>query len=183
MGESPTQVLRDEHELVLVVVGAMEREVASIERTGEAHADRVAQMVDFTRNFTDGCHHNKEEKVLFPLLEQREAAAGGPVSVMLSEHEAGRRAIRAIDEALPRVADDASARKTVAENLGLYAQLLRLHINKENNVLFPLADRLLNASDKERLTIEFDRIETEETGAGVHERYHALAHELHEAQA
>jgi hemerythrin-like domain-containing protein len=183
MSESPTQLLMDEHELVLVVVDAMEREVTSIQRTGEVHADRVAQMVDFTRNFTDGCHHNKEEKVLFPLLERREKAAGGPVSVMLSEHEAGRQAIRAIDEALPRAASDPAARDAVAENLATYAHLLRLHINKENSVLFPLADRVLDAGDKEQLAAEFERIEVEETGAGVHERYHAMAHGLKEAAA
>ena len=38
MSESPTQLLRDEHELVLVVVEAIELEVASIERTGRVHA-------------------------------------------------------------------------------------------------------------------------------------------------
>ena len=178
MGESPTQQLRDEHELVLVVVEAMEREVAFIEREGRVHTERVAQMVDFTRNFTDGCHHAKEERLLFPLLEERERAAGGPVSVMLSEHEAGRQAIRAIDEALPRANEDTAARAAVAENLGLYAHLLRLHINKENTVLFPLADRILGDDDQARLAVEFERVEKEETGAGVHERYHALAHEL-----
>jgi hemerythrin-like domain-containing protein len=181
MSESPTDVLREEHELVLMVVAAMEREVASIETTDHVNADRVANMIDFTRNFTDGCHHAKEEKLLFPLLEQRDPAAGGPVSVMLSEHDAGREAVRAIVGALPDVDADAAARRTVAENLGLYAQLLRLHINKENNVLFPLADRLLGELDQRRLAADFERVEEEETGAGVHERYHAMAHVLAES--
>ena len=52
MSESPTQQLADEHEYVKMVVGAMDREVAYIERTGRVHAERVAQMIDFTRNFT-----------------------------------------------------------------------------------------------------------------------------------
>jgi hemerythrin-like domain-containing protein len=181
MPRTPTDVLREEHELVLMVVAAMEREVASIERDDRVNADRVANMIDFTKNFTDGCHHTKEEKLLFPLLEERDAAAGGPVSVMLSEHDAGREAVRAITGALPEVETSAAARRTVAENLGLYAQLLRLHINKENTVLFPLADRLLGELDQKRLAAEFERVEEEETGAGVHERYHAMAHALHEA--
>ena len=101
MPHSPTEVLREEHELVLMVVAAMEREVASIERDDHVNADRVANMVDFTRNFTDGCHHAKEERVLFPLLEQRDAAAGGPVSVMLSEHDAGRHGGGAITARYP----------------------------------------------------------------------------------
>jgi hemerythrin-like domain-containing protein len=165
---------------VLLVVEAMEREAASIERTGRVHADEVEKMVEFSRHFTDGCHHAKEEKVLFPLLEQRDPAAGGPVSVMLSEHEAGRAAIAAIAANLPAAASDAEARRAVAENLGLYAHLLRLHINKENLVLFPLADRVLAEGDRQRLASEFERVETAETGPGVHEHYHDLAHELAE---
>jgi hemerythrin-like domain-containing protein len=140
--------------------------------------ERVEQMVDFTRNFTDGCHHRKEEKVLFPALKERSAAAGGPVSVMLSEHEAGREAIGKIAEALPLADVDATARETVARNLALYAELLRLHINKENTVLFPLAERTLSDQEQAVLAEEFERIEEEETGAGVHDRYHALAHDL-----
>ena len=60
-------------------------------------------MVDFTRNFTDGDHHTKEEDLLFPLLEERSTAAGGTISVLLSEHQAARDCIRAIDAALPEV--------------------------------------------------------------------------------
>ena len=101
MAETPTRQLAEEHEYVLLVVGAMEAEADYIERTGNVHEERVAQMIDFTRNFTDGDHHAKEEDLLFPLLEERSSAAGGTISVLLSEHQAARECIRAIDRALP----------------------------------------------------------------------------------
>ena len=181
MSESPTRQLADEHEYVKMVVGAMDREVAYIERTGRVHAARVAQMIDFTRNFTDGNHHAKEEDLLFPLLEERSAAAGGTVSVLLSEHEAARGCIRAIDAALPDAGRSAAARGVLAENLKLYAFLLPLHIGKEDTVLFPLADEVLGEDDRRRLAEEFARLEADEAHAGVRERYHALAHTLAEA--
>jgi hemerythrin-like domain-containing protein len=177
MAESPTEQLREEHKLVLMVVEAMEREVASIQRDDRVHADRVAEMVDFTRNFTDGCHHSKEEQILFPLLEERDTASGGTVSVLLSEHEGGREAIRAVNGALPEVDTSAVARRTVATNLANFAHVLRLHINKEDTLLFPRADEVLADDDQRWLAAEFDRVE-EETGAGVQERYHELAHDL-----
>ena len=131
--------LAEEHEYVLLVVGAMAAEADSIERTGAVHVERVAQMVDFTRNFTDGDHHAKEEDLLFPLLEERSASAGGAISVLLSEHEAARDCIRAIDRSLPDVsgADEAraaAARAVIVEKLRLYAFLLPLHIGKEDTV-------------------------------------------------
>jgi hemerythrin-like domain-containing protein len=178
---SPTEELKQEHVLVLLVVEAMEREVAYIEAEDKVHAERVAQMVDFTRNFTDGCHHAKEERLLFPILEERSRTGAGQVSILLSEHMAGREAVRAIADNLPDVDDSEAARKVVAENLGLYAFLLRLHINKEDTVLFPLADEVLSDQEAELLADEFARVETEETGADVHDHYHRLAHELAEA--
>lgn len=180
MTEGPTDQLRREHDLVLMVVEAMEREVADIERTGQVHSERVAQMIDFTRYFTDGNHHTKEEELLFPLLEERSASAGGTVSILLSEHEAARDCIRKIDAALPDAEQSAEARAAIAENLKLYAFLLRLHIGKEDTVLFPLTERLLNAQEQEMLGVEFMRVEEKDAGGDPNERYHALAHTLAE---
>lgn len=176
--DGPTDQLRQEHELVLMVVEAMEREVADIEKTGHVHSERVAQMIDFTRNFTDGNHHTKEEELLFPLLEERSPSAGGTVSVLLSEHEAARDCIRAIDSALPEAGRTEAARAAVAENLKLYAFLLHLHIGKEDTVLFPLTEHLLSAQEQEMLAAEFERTEEEDEQSGASERYRKLAHTL-----
>jgi hemerythrin-like domain-containing protein len=102
-----------------------------------------------------------------------------PTSVMLQQHESGRQRIRAVDAALPAARQgDAGATRLVAENLRAYAVGLRDHIGKENEVLFSMADGILSSDDQGRLAIEFNRIESEEVGAGVHEKYHAMAREL-----
>jgi hemerythrin-like domain-containing protein len=183
MSESPTRQLAAEHEYVMLVVGAMDDEVAYIERTGNVHKVRVAQMIDFTRNFTDGDHHAKEEDLLFPLLEERSAAAGGTISVLLSEHEAARDCIRAVAEALPDAAGpdrerSAQAAAVIAENLKLYAFLLPLHIGKEDSVLFPLTEELLSVQEQEMLAEEFGRLADAEGAAEAAARYHRLAHDL-----
>jgi hemerythrin-like domain-containing protein len=183
MSESPTRQLAAEHEYVKLVVGAMDDEVAYIERTGNIHTARVAQMIDFTRNFTDGDHHAKEEDLLFPLLEERSAAASGTISVLLSEHEAARDCIRAIAEALPDAAGPdrerrAKAAAVIAENLKLYSYLLPLHIGKEDSVLFPLTEELLSVQEQEMLAEDFGRLAAAEGAAEAAERYHRLAHDL-----
>ena len=188
MRESPTRQLADEHEYVLLVVGAMEAEAARIEETGTVDVERVNQMVDFTRNFTDGDHHTKEENLLFPLLEERSPAAGGTISVLLSEHEAARDCIRAIVAALPDAggADEeraAAGRGVVVENLRLYAYLLPLHIGKEDTVLFKLTDELLSAQEQEKLAREFEDLGKAPGAAAVTERYHRMAHDLAERAA
>ena len=84
---TPTAVLTHEHEVVLLVVAAMEREAARIRAGEQIDADAVEKTVTLTREFTDGCHHAKEEKALFPLLSEKVAIAVNPVNAMLAEHE------------------------------------------------------------------------------------------------
>jgi hemerythrin-like domain-containing protein len=138
--------------------------------------------MEFTRKFTDGYHHYKEEQVLFPVLEERDRGAAGQVSVLLSEHDAGREAVRGVLDNLSRADRDEAARTAVAENLKLYAFLLRLHINKEDTVLFPLADDLLSDQEAELMADEF-ALAQEESGAGDPERYRTMAHQLADAPA
>jgi hemerythrin-like domain-containing protein len=183
MHQSPTRQLGDEHEYVLLVVGAMEEEASGIEESGVIDVERIAQMVDFARNFTDGDHHTKEESLLFPLLEERSPAAGGTISMLLSEHEAARECIRAIDAALPDVGGDdeeraATSRGAIVENLKLYAYLLPLHIGKEDTVLFRLIDDLLSAQEQELLARDFEALERTPGAAEVIEHYHRVAHDL-----
>jgi hemerythrin-like domain-containing protein len=139
----------------------------------------VRDFIEFARYFTDGCHHSKEERLLFPRLRERGAEASAPVAAMLQEHEGGRERVRRLEAALDAAAGgDSSAVPNVAENLAAYAALLRSHIAKENNVLFPLADRLLDDDDQRELTEAFERVEVEETGLDEHARLAAIADRL-----
>ena len=49
---------------------------------------------------------------------------------------------------------------------------------KEENVLFPMADRVLTPADQAELEERFEQIETEVMGPGTHERYHQLLDDL-----
>jgi hemerythrin-like domain-containing protein len=59
-----------------------------------------------------------------------------------------------------------------------YIELLRHHIDKENNVLFPMADRSLSEERQVRISEEFDRLEKERIGEGRHEAFHQLMDDL-----
>ena len=175
-----TEILKHEHQAILLVIAAVEKEVASIEKTGKIHVQTVREIADFLKNFVDRCHHGKEEKHLFAMMHERGMPMeNGPLAVMLHEHERGRACVRAVAEAVSgKGAPDAAAIRKAKENLAAYAQLLRAHIDKEDNVLYPMADRLLKPTDQKALAKAFDKVESEELGAGVHEKYHAWIEKL-----
>jgi hemerythrin-like domain-containing protein len=178
----PTETLKHEHQVILLVLSAAEEEAGRIQQTGRLRPDRLQKMVDFFRNFADRCHHRKEEDLLFRDMRRRGMSGQtGPIAVMLTEHDEGRRRVALIGENLPAArAGEASAVEAVMSNLRAYAELLRRHIEKEDNILYPLADSILTEEDQRDLQEAFEKVEREEMGAGVHETYHRLAHELAE---
>ncbi len=175
----PTQVLKEEHALILEALDAIERKVSALEAGAAPDRAYFEKAVQFLRTFADQCHHGKEENLLFKTMVDRGfPRQGGPIAVMLYEHESGRSFIRGIAEAAASLGTDPGAAKRIAENGRGYIGLLRAHINKENTILFPMADNVLSPEDQERLGHEFERFEAEETGEGVHEEMLRLLDEL-----
>jgi hemerythrin-like domain-containing protein len=176
----PTEILSHEHRVIEHVLGALESAAARIDTGQPIRPGFFLDAAEFISGFADGCHHQKEEGLLFEALASNGLSKDqGPVAVMLAEHEMGREFTRGMRSAAQRwAAGDESAKTEVATYTRNYAALLRQHIVKEDNILFPMADRMLPASQQAQLVAAFDRFEEEETGAGAHEKFHALAEQL-----
>jgi hemerythrin-like domain-containing protein len=171
-----TETLKHEHKIILLVLAAAEKQAKAIEAAGKMDGDKIDKLLDFFRNFTDHCHHSKEEKHFFAALEQRGVRPDvGPIAVMLAEHQHGRHRLKAVADALVKArTGDRHAIREVRENLAAYVKLLKEHITKEDNVLFAMADKIFTAGDQTALSEAFEN----ETGEGTHEKYHQLAQEL-----
>jgi len=175
-----TEVLKHEHKIVLLILGVAKREAQYIQDTGHMDSEKLDKILDFFKVFVDQCHHGKEEEYLFPKMQEKGLPAqGGPIAVMLQEHERGRQRVKAIGETLIQAkAGDIQAKAALAVNLCAYIEHLQAHIDKENDVLFPMADQLFTPDDQLALVEAFEKHEAEEIGEGVHEKFHQLAHEL-----
>lgn len=176
----PTETLKQEHKIILLVLAAAEKQAKAIEAAGKMDGDKIDKLLDFFRNFADCCHHSKEEKHFFVALERRGMKPDvGPIAVMLAEHQHGRNRLKAVADALGKArTGDRHAIREVRENLAAYVKLLKEHISKEDNVLFAMADKILTAGDQAALSEEFEKAEKDEMGEGTHEKYHKLAQEL-----
>ena len=174
-----TNILMEEHRIIERVLTALEKAAQRLE-SGQMRAGFFIDAAEFIKGFADGCHHRKEEGILFVAMTAHGIPQqGGPIGVMLAEHEQGRAFTRGMREAAQKLeAGDGSAREAVLANGRGYASLLRQHIMKEDKILFPMADRVIPEIEQEKVGEEFERVEKEETGAGVHEKYEALAERL-----
>ncbi len=137
-----------DHRKVETGLRALERELVKAKDTGTIDVERVREVCAFSQSFVDRCHHGKEEGCLFPCLESRGLPRdGGPIAVMLEEHESGRRLVARISEGLDAYASGKADVSSLIEAGQEYHDLLTQHIMKEEAILFPLGARLMDVSD------------------------------------
>jgi len=174
--DNATEVLRKEHKGILKMLDVTEEVARRLDAGQQVAPEKLASLLEFFRLFADRCHHGKEEDLLFPLLQEKGMPrAGGPIGVMLAEHDQGRSLVKQmaeVSEAYKSGATGAGSRW--AEAARGYCTLLRGHIDKENDVLFVMAERMLSSAEQGKLAEGFEKIEVEKMGAGTHERLHAM---------
>jgi hemerythrin-like domain-containing protein len=157
--ETATKNLEDDHVHILKLISVME----TIAKKQTPDIDPVRKIVYIIKNFADGLHHAKEENIFFPMLATKGfSAQQGPVAVMLMEHAEGRNFVKGISDNISKYDNgDNSALKAIFTNMLGYAELLRNHISKENNILFRMADKVLSEADQTNLLTRFSSAEKE----------------------
>lgn len=178
-----TDVLRTEHKAIKRMLAILNYTADRLELKEDIEPVILEKGVDFVRNFADRCHHGKEEGLLFPLLEKKGFARdSGPIGQMLIEHDEGRSYIKGLDAALRKYArGDKTAVQDIVDNVRGYTGLLSRHIDKEDMILFNMADRVLSPDEDASLKAKFDEVESKEIGEGVHEAYHRMLDEFEAA--
>ena len=161
--------LMNEHDLIERGLILLEKAVTQIENGQALPGGFSVWAVRFLQQFADQCHHAKEEDVFFPVLRQRGIPEeGGPIGVMLHEHELGRDCVGRMREASQAQPFDS---RMFAEAAKQYIPLLRQHIFKENNVLFRMAERVMSEADDADVTSKFSQVEQERGLSDQHAIY------------
>ncbi len=175
-------ILMDEHRVIERVLGALETFALGLQEGQDAARGDLRDFADFFRNFADRCHHGKEEDRLFEAMKGHGFPADyGPLAVMLAEHTEGRRhvgALAALGEGTGPLTDEEKA-SAVTHALA-YVPLLRGHILKEDNILYPMALQAVPAPVLDELVRSYEGFEKKVMGEGEHERLHELARKLTE---
>jgi hemerythrin-like domain-containing protein len=173
----PTEILSAEHRVIEQVLDCLEKIADKAAACDKLEMDSARTVLRVLRTFADRCHHGKEEKQLFPMLERRGMPTHvGPVAVMLDEHEIGRAEIRKMDAALSD--GEREGARAFCDAARSYVELLRDHIAKEDNILFPMAESVLRDEDRAELLASFENVEHGELGSGTHEEMLSLANAL-----
>jgi len=165
----PIRKLMDEHRVIEKTLACLPAYAATLGDGSAGRRDDLARFVEFIRRYADTYHHGKEEDMLFTAMVAAGVPQdGGPIAVMLAEHDQGRAFAGVLDAVAegegPLTGDEADR---VIQAAGGYADLLRNHIEKEDQILYPMAQRFIPAPAMEELGRAFDAYEAEHREEGV----------------
>lgn len=176
----PTEDLKHDHQAIETILGILTKISVVAKHTCKPDLDDLDKIIDFLRLFADKLHHGKEETIYFPaLVEEGMSNENSPVAVMRFEHEVGRGYIKDMAAAIESIknGDDSAVDKFI-ESVENYVSLMENHIQKENNILFPMGDKLIPSVKQPLLYKDFVFMEGKLFGQDALKYYHDLLRQL-----
>lgn len=179
-----TASLRRDHDLIEKVARSMTATIQMLRQGRSIPEPILAQVLDFTKNFTDVCHHSKEEDALFPALQKAGMPAHmGPIAVMLMEHKKSREIAKRMESSSRAYLDSGEPAGLIAD-MQEYVDHITEHLWKENNRLFMMAESRLQHAARE-VSSQLDEVESSKlSGMGTdRSHYERIAANLSEHAA
>lgn len=155
---SSTQSLRNDHFLIEKMLKSLDVTKKLLEDEKKIPKNILEQTIDFTKNFTNVCHHGKEEDSLFPNLEKNGMKReGGPIARMIFEHEVTNQLVDKMDESCKEYLNTGN-KQNLLQDIQNYIEHVSSHLMKENFRLFVMADMILG-NQKEYINNELKKME------------------------
>ena len=145
-----TKVLVDEHQVIKKALDVLVYAV----KGGVEDEELYSSLARFFSEYADAIHHGKEEKILFEVLKKKAPEHVLEIVRALEEdHVKGRELVRKIRE-------NASSVERLRDFALAYASMLRDHIVKEDEGLFPAMHPYLSPDEEKDMLKEFEAVDT-----------------------
>lgn len=168
-------LMEEDHANINRALGVIRNICLQLMQGGEVPDEDLREIIEFVREYADKHHHGKEEKFLFPVMVKKLGPVGEKLVTngMLVEHDLGRADVLSLETALneykknPRL----ELKLDILSYAMAYAHLLQLHIEKENSVVYPFAERGLSEEDFKDINEKSQIFEDEQTAKGVQKHH------------
>jgi hemerythrin-like domain-containing protein len=143
------QIIKDEHFAIAAVLYSLRYLVRGMRDRGEPADFRLLHAIfDYIVSYPDRWHHPKENDYLFAAVRARSHEADALIAELEREHEAGRPQIEALKRLLVAFErDGADAGPAFFAAVERYTDSEWAHMHKEEDLLMPIAERVLTDAD------------------------------------
>ena len=150
-------IIRDEHRSLVAVLQGLQFLVRDIRDRGiEPDFELFTLIIDYIDIFPEKFHHPKENEYLFKAVRARTSEANAILDELEREHARGDELIRTLRHALARwrVAGTAGF-DAFATAVDEYLDFHWKHMQKEEELVMPLAERALTDADWQTIDAAF----------------------------
>lgn len=168
--------LQHDHRAIQNVMAAMSTLAGALEAGDDVSREVLRDLTRFVDTFADQCHHQKEEKYLFPLLQKKDAPEiHAKLRKLADEHRTGRGMASEFERSVVGyLAHRPGGRDELVRAIRQLAMLYNSHIESEERVLLPLVEETLSPKEQNWLRDKFSEVEWY-IGLDVHRNYEVLA--------
>jgi len=142
-------IIRDEHRSIAAVLHGMQHLVRQIrERKTKIDPKVFRAMLYYLDTFSERMHHPKEDRFLFEPLRRRGAGSDALIAELERDHAEGGAALRRVEQCLIRYEEGGDKEfPEFAQEVDRFVDGYWDHMHKEEEHVFPLAEKLLSAAD------------------------------------
>jgi hemerythrin-like domain-containing protein len=176
----PLNALYDEHRSIAAVLSTMQALVRRAREPDVRIDPKVFRaMLYYLDVFSEREHHPKEETVLFAYIRRRTRDGDAILDELGREHESGERAIRELEQAFVRYEEGGRGEfEQFAAAVDRFVGRYRAHMDKEEQKIMPLAQRVLTAQDWAEIEAAFAAHRDPLAGASPETDHEALFHRI-----
>lgn len=170
------KIIKAEHRSIAAILHGLRFLIGDIE-AARRQPDFVllAAMLRYLKEFPDRVHHPKEDDYLYRAIRRRSEEGAAILDELEGEHETGRRLTIELEAALQNyTADMAGGFPAFSSKLRAYSDFHWQHMRKEEDVVMPIARKVLRADDWAEIDSAFLSNNDPLVGVDAGEEFRAL---------
>jgi hemerythrin-like domain-containing protein len=142
-------IIRDEHRSIAAILHGMQHLVRQIrERKAKIDPRVFRAMLYYLDTFSERMHHPKEDRYLFDPLRRRGAGPDSLIAELERDHAEGGNALRRVEQCLIRYEEGGEKEfQEFAGEVDRFVEGYWEHMRKEEEHVFPLAEKLFTPAD------------------------------------
>ena len=176
MPPAALSIIKDEHRSLVAVLQGLQFLVRDIRDRGvQPDFELFTLIIDYIDIFPEQFHHPKEDQYLFKALRARTDEANAVLDDLEREHARGDELIHALRQALARYrVGGAAGFDAFAAAVDAYLDFHWKHMRKEEELVMPLAERVLTDADWQAIDAAFRSNDDPLLGAGPKAEFRTL---------
>jgi len=177
---TPTENLINEHKKINELLDIMSKIALKIKSKDVFYPNDVEEVVKYLINIIENSHHGKEDDVFYPeLISSGIPKETAPLSIINYEHLISVNYLKDISSCVVncKIGNDFSG-ELLADSLTNYVIAIKNHIQREEEIVFPIANEVFSIEKQNDILQRFEIIEQKYISNSFNDQFDELLNKI-----